>query len=214
MVYSIKLLIFLITGIILLAVGIIFFVTQIQDHQEIVAENLPEYFEAPEFELINCTEVQVTNADLKGTVWLVDFIFTRCTGPCPIMTQKMVNIQKALKENALWPEVKLVSISVDPEYDTPQILKEYADKWGADTEAWFFLTGPADSTLQLIREGFNITAQKESSEHMGHGMPNILHNTSFLLIDQSGIVRKILALDEPDLPELVVEFSKKLISTG
>lgn len=200
-------------GTALLVVGILFFVSQLPEESSPVSEKLPEYFDAPDFDLVNSQGEQVTKKDLLGTVWLVDFIFTRCTGPCPIMTQRMTSIQKALQDNGLWHKVKLVSISVDPAYDTPEVLSQYAEAWKADTESWLFLTGQEEYTLELVRDGFKITAQREGSGTMDHGgMPNIMHSTSFLLVDKKGTIRKILALDEPDLPSLVVDLAGELVN--
>jgi len=96
--------------------------------------------------------------------------------------------------------IRLVSISVDPAYDTPEVLSEYASNWGADLEIWYFLTGPEESTLKLIREGFKITAEGQGAGAESE-MPDIMHSTNFLLVDPRGWVRKIYHLDEPDLIE-------------
>lgn len=167
-------------------------------------------FEAPDFSLQNCSGEDLSNDDLLGSIWVVDFIFTRCGGPCPLMTQRMRSLQKSLvQEGLLSPpfSVKLVSISVDPAYDTPEILKEYADNWEADLESWYFLTGPLDSTLELIGEGFKIAAAPENSG-VSEGemeMPNIIHSTHFLLVDQRGRIRSIYHLDDPHLKERIIE---------
>ena len=176
------------------------------DSQEIRFERL---FETPDFTLQNCTGEEISKTDLLDRIWIVDFIFTRCGGPCPLMTQRMRSLQSSLIEEALVDppfSVRLVSVSVDPGYDTPEVLKEYASNWGAELESWYFLTGPPESTLHLIREGFNIAAEREGSgsEHGGMDMPNIVHSTNFLLVDQRGWVRKIYHLDEPDLEDKVI----------
>ena len=125
------------------------------------------------------------------------------------MTQRMLSLQKALKERGLQEpplSVRLLSISVDPGYDTPAVLKTYAQEWGADLEGWYFLTGPEESTLQLIKEGFYIAADREGSgaDHE-MSMPDIVHSTNFLLVDGEGWVRRIYHLDEPDLSEEIIE---------
>ncbi|GAB4125069.1 MAG: SCO family protein [Acidobacteriota bacterium] len=171
---------------------------------------LEPLLETPAFELVDSHGRTVRSSDLAGKVWLVDFIFTRCTGPCPLMTQRMKTIQDSLREAGLaGPDapVRLVSISVDPAWDTPPVLAEYAAAWQADTSNWDFLTGPPDETLKLIREGFKITADPE-----GSGSTNIVHSTSFLLVDQRGMVRRIYRMDEPTLEADAVEDIRKLLA--
>ncbi len=166
-------------------------------HHHPAPAGLEPLLETPAFELVNSAGRTVSSADLAGKVWLVDFIFTRCTGPCPLMTQRMKAIQDSLRQIGLaGPEapVRLVSISVDPAWDTPQVLADYAAAWQADTANWEFLTGPPEETLKLVREGFKVTAEPE-----GSGSANIVHGTSFLLVDQSGRVRRIYRMDELDL---------------
>jgi protein SCO1/2 len=171
-------------------------------------DGLERLFRTPEFSLLNCTGESLSSKDLQGNIWVVDFIFTRCGGPCPLMTQRMLSLQKTLKKRGLQEpplSVKLLSISVDPGYDTPPVLKTYAQEWGADLDGWYFLTGPEESTLQLIKEGFKIAADREGSgtEHE-MSMPNIIHSTNFLLVDGEGWVRKIYHLDETDLSEKII----------
>jgi len=167
-------------------------------------------FETPDFSLQNCSGENLSRNDLLDHIWVVDFIFTRCGGPCPLMTQRMRSLQSSLMEEGLVDppfSVRLVSISVDPAYDTPEVLREYALNWGADLESWYFLTGPSENTLRLIREGFKIAADREGSgiEHGSMDMPDIIHSTNFLLVDQRGWVRKIYHLDEPNLKEQIIE---------
>ena len=174
---------------------------------------LETLFETPEFSLKNCSGEGLSKNDILGHVWVVDFIFTRCGGPCPLMTQRMRSLQRSLVEEGLVDppfSTRLISISVDPGYDTPEVLHEYALNWEADLGSWYFLTGPEESTLRLIREGFKIAAEREDSSEM----PDIAHSTNFLLVDQKGWVRKIYHLDEPDLKEKVIEGIRTLGAGG
>ena len=174
---------------------------------------LEALFETPDFTLESCSGEGLSKNDLLGHIWVVDFIFTRCGGPCPLMTQRMRSLQSSLVGEGLVDpplSVRLVSISVDPAYDTPEVLHEYALNWEADLGSWYFLTGPAESTLQLIREGFKIAADRESSMEM----PDIVHSTNFLLVDQRGWIRKIYHLDEPDLKEQVIQGIRTLGAGG
>jgi protein SCO1/2 len=128
---------------------------------------------------------------LRGKVWIADFIFTTCTGPCPRMSSQMKRVQK---EVAGFGEVKLVSFTVDPENDTPTALAEYAKRYGAEAGRWYFLTGVKDTLHKLNREAFML----------GNVDGSLDHSTRFILIDRAGRVRKYYHTNEGDfVPELV-----------
>ncbi|GAB4230825.1 MAG: hypothetical protein Kow00109_02740 [Acidobacteriota bacterium] len=169
---------------------------------------LPRLLEVPEFELASASGRVVRAQDLRGKVWVVDFIFTRCTGPCPLMSQRFRDLQDKLKAEGLAEagRVRLVSISVDPGYDTPEVLSRYAEEWGADPELWWFLTGDPEYVLHLLREGFKVTAQRE-----GSGSHNILHSTKFLLVDGKGWVRRIADYEEEGLEDSLVRDIRRLL---
>jgi protein SCO1/2 len=150
------------------------------------AAKLQPLYEVPEFELIDQDGKTVKTSDLRGKVWIADFIFTNCAGPCPVMTSKMVDLQKLLTR----PDVKLVSFTVDPERDTPAVLKEYAKRFGADESRWSFLTGDAQRIAELAR-AMNVAARKEADA-------TISHSTFFLLIDRSARVCGIYRTSEED----------------
>ena len=127
---------------------ITFFVKDSQPSQQ-----LPKIGSIPQFEFIDSNGNTVTLNNLKGKVWVADFIFTTCTMACPMMTGNMNLVHKKFKKN---DDVRLVSISVYPEYDTPDVLKEYASQYDADTEKWLFLTGDESSVKNIIKDGFKI----------------------------------------------------------
>jgi protein SCO1/2/putative membrane protein len=145
------------------------------------AEDPGVLFPAPAFSLTDQNGKTVTNEDLKGKTWLVDFIFTRCPGPCPIMTSKMVGLSKIVTS----PDVRFVSITVDPAYDTPAVLKQYAEVRGATDPRFIFLTGERRTIYELAQKGFKLVAQAESAR------APILHDERFLLVDGSGNVRGV-----------------------
>src|SRR5690625_1045924 len=95
-------------------------------------------------------EQEITNEDLLGEWWIADFIFTNCTTVCPPMTRNMTIVQKRLGELDLNDKLQLISFSVDPENDTPEVLTEYAKDHGADLKNWSFLTGYEFDTIQDI----------------------------------------------------------------
>ena len=151
-------------------------------------EQLPVIRAVPQFALTDQNGQTVTTADLRGKIWIADFIFTRCAGPCPLMTARMLEMQKALVKT---PEVKLVSVTVDPEYDTPEVLKAYAEANFADPERWKFLTGDKAVIEKLVTEGFMQHLSEESGEPV--------HGTMFLIVDGNGMVRSARMLEDPEL---------------
>ena len=150
---------------------------------------MPPIGEIPSFRFTTQEGKVLGKEDLLGKVWVADFVFTRCTGPCPVMTSRMAELAKGV---AKAKDVRLVSISVDPEHDTPAVLSEYAGRMLADPSKWIFLTGPKQEIDDFARKGmFQVLA------YDGKGVPT--HSTRFLVIDREGKIRKIRNLDEPEL---------------
>ena len=137
---------------------------------------LPILGKVTDFQLTERHGQSVALADLRGKVWVADFIFTSCAGPCPIMSQRMADVQeKWSKENGL----RLVSISVDPERDTPAVLQTYADFYGAQPNRWLFLTGDMTLITDLAVNGFKLGSVEDP----------IHHSTKFALVDRLGQIR-------------------------
>ncbi|RXT04255.1 SCO family protein [Ammoniphilus sp. CFH 90114] len=140
-------------------------------------------WEMQDFTFINQDEQPVGLSDLKGQVWLASFIFTNCTTVCPPMTANMSLIQRDLKEQGL--NAQLVSFSVDPEVDRPEVLKEYGGKFQADFSNWHFLTGYTQAEIEKFAlENFKTTVQKTSASDQ------VTHGTSFYLVNQDGVILK------------------------
>lgn len=137
----------------------------------------------PNFQLIERSGKPFTRAELDGKIWIADFIFTNCAGTCPIMTSAMAEIQAALVEQKL-EEVKLVSISVDPERDTPEVLSTFANGYGADPSRWYFLTGDGDAIQKLANDGFHLSAATG-----GPADEPIIHSNRFVLVDRQANIR-------------------------
>ena len=161
-------------------------------------EELPVYYEIPSFSLTDQMGRTVTSDDLQGRVVLANFIFTNCTEFCLTLTPRMAQVQERLKEDGLLEnDVALLSFSVDPEYDTPDVLLEYAQRYGADHDAWRFLTGPSEEMENIVTNGFKL-AYTEVPQTMEHLHPdgsvhiheyNVAHNNRFALVDGQGQVR-------------------------
>ncbi len=145
-----------------------------------VSTALPKHWTLPEFALTERSGQTVHLSDLAGKVWVADFFYTTCPGPCPMLTSRFSDVQKALGAE---PEVRLVSISVDPEKDTTEVLKAYAERFKAG-ERWLFLTGRKDNVFSLARDGFKLPVAEATVE----GAP-IIHTTRLILVDKAGNVR-------------------------
>ncbi|QDT38566.1 SCO family protein [Stratiformator vulcanicus] len=138
------------------------------------------------FSLTDSTGSEVTRQDLAGKPFVVGFIFTRCAGPCPRVSGQMRLLQDKMK--ALKIDARLVTLTVDPDYDTPEILAQYAEIFGADSERWIFLTGQKSNVYQLITDDFLMPVQEMEGDERQPGF-EVLHTTNLLLIDEDGVVR-------------------------
>ena len=143
----------------------------------------------PEFRFTTQEGKPLTRADLLGKVWIVDFFFTRCPGPCPVMTSRMAEVSRALNKTK---DVRLVSVSIDPTHDTPEVLAQYASRLNADPGRWIFLTGPQKEIEDFTQRGMLQVLSKDPNN-----VPT--HSTRFLVIDREGRIRKSRNLDEPEL---------------
>lgn len=124
-------------------------------------------------------------AALKGKTWIANFMYTSCKDTCPLQTAALAKLQDALPKNDLW---RLVSVSVDPDHDTPEILTRYAARFGADTKRWFFLTGDKKAIYRLAQQGFRLSAVPASGvENDQSGI--VLHSSRLVLVDDRGRIR-------------------------
>jgi cytochrome oxidase Cu insertion factor (SCO1/SenC/PrrC family) len=115
------------------------------------------YGRVPDFSLVERSGRRVEASNLQGKVWIADFIYTHCTDTCPLQSAQMARLQK---EYADVPDLRLVSITVDPARDTPQVLAWYAARFGADPARWLFLTGEKAAIFRLAREGFRLGVEE------------------------------------------------------
>jgi protein SCO1/2 len=130
----------------------------------------------PDFSLVDHTGKPVRLADLNGHVWVADFFFTSCPGKCPMVSMRMAELQKAIPADAA---VKLVSITVDPDRDSPEVLGEYAKQFGAQDGRWLFLTGDKQAIMKLSNEGFLLRATNDPNDH----------SMKLTLVDAAGQIR-------------------------
>ena len=164
--------------------------------------DLTKLYPVPDFSLTDQTEKTVTLDNLKGRVWIADFIFTNCGGTCPLMTGKMRRLQEALPA-----DIRMVSFSVDPERDTPKALAAYAAENGASAERWLFLTGDKQSLYDLCIKGFKLPLDSQG----GTAAEPIAHSTRFVLVDKDGVIRGYYSgTEDEELTRLATD-AKKLL---
>ena len=159
------------------------------------APHLDDLGALPHFQLVDERGASFTDDALRGHPTIVSFLFTRCDTICPVTTAKMRRIQ----EETFGDPIKLASFSVDPTYDTPARLTEYAKRFTADPERWRFVTGPVDRVQPLLEGPFMTSMQREGSDRPG-AVPNIAHGGYFMLVD--GTLRIRGAYDSSDIHRL------------
>ena len=152
--------------------------------EEISADGLKQYGVVPDFALTERSGADVSLAQLRGKIWIADFIYTSCTDTCPLQTGMMAKLQE---EYAAKPDLRLVSVTVDPERDTPQVLALYAAKYHADAKRWYFLTGQRDRIIRLIQDGFHLSVAALPDGAEPSGM--LAHSPRFVLIDKDARIR-------------------------
>ncbi len=150
-------------------------------------EGMPEPFAVPPFALTERSGKPVSNTDLSGKVYVAAFVFTRCTGPCPSVSATMARLQSEL-DLANEPDLRLVTFTVDPDRDTPDELRKYADHFRAHPDRWLFLTGQEDELHRLARDGFKIAADRTQNPKPEAGQ-EFDHSTKLAVVDKKGNVR-------------------------
>ena len=171
---------------------------------------LPDLGTVPAFSLVDQTGQPFTDAAVRGHVSIVSFIFTRCDTICPVISMKMARIQE--KTFDLGRDIKLVSFSVDPDYDTPARLDDYAKKYGADPERWRFVSGPHDTVYSLI-EGPFMTSMMRVQDRPS-GVPDIKHGGYFLLLDPALHIRGIYDSDLINQLDALMRDARYLVRTS
>ncbi|MEO8025334.1 MAG: SCO family protein [Bryobacteraceae bacterium] len=146
--------------------------------------SLPSYGVVEPFDLTDSSGKPFDSRTLDGHVWIADFIFTNCAGPCPRMSSQMRLLQIRLDGDA--SAVKLVSFTVDPDRDTPEVLAEYSRRYHAESGRWYFLTGPKPRLHHITREVFRL----------GDVTGTLEHSTRFALVDKQGRIRGFYPSDD------------------
>jgi len=152
------------------------------------SDGLPIYGTVPTFSLLERSGKPVRAEDMRGGVWVADFIFTRCAGTCPILSTALAALLRRLDEAGL-ASVRAVSFSVDPTHDDPVTLTRYAERFAADPTRWLFVTGDAMAIARLVREGFKLGVTDSPADGGAIPQEPITHSDRFVLIDSQLRIR-------------------------
>ena len=147
----------------------------------------PAAIELPDFTLTERSGTPVSKADLRGKVWVASFVFVRCSGPCPTVSATMSRLQTDL-DLANRPDLRLVTFTIDPDRDTPDELKKYAERYRAHPDRWLFLTGEEEAVHQLAKQGFKVGVDRSANPNPVEGQ-EFDHSTRLAVVDKQGRVR-------------------------
>ncbi len=169
------------------------------------ASSLPVLGRVPVFALVDQRDQPFSDRDLRGRVWVADFVFTHCSGQCPMMHERMRTLAQMIQH----PDVRLVSFSVDPERDTPRVLAEYAAQQRWPMQRWSFVTGARAEITRVCREGFHLA--------MGDGESQaepVTHSVRLALVDRRGDIRGYYdASDTAQMAQLIRDL-RQLAASG
>lgn len=160
------------------------------------AKPLPKLGQLPDFQLQNQNGQSVSPKSFQGKVMAVNFVFTSCAGTCPLLTERMKKVQNFIestqkdKKNSPY---HIVSFSVDPDRDTPEVLRRYMKSYEVNPKVWSFLTGPYQDVEKIVVQGFKISMAKEPTDQAKKDSEepvyDVIHGEKFILIDQAGQIR-------------------------
>jgi protein SCO1 len=139
------------------------------------------YHTIADFQFLNQDSVLITNETVNGKIYIADFFFTSCRTICPIMKSQMLRIYQDYKND---PEVLILSHTIDPEYDTVGLLRDYAKRLGVTSKKWYFLTGNKDDIYNMASKSYFTTAHEDKNEDQG-----FIHSGAFLLVDKKQRIR-------------------------
>jgi len=158
---------------------------------------LPTLGAIPQFDLVSSTGQPFDSHTLDGHIWVADFIYTTCDGPCPMMSHQMRGIQSSTEST---PAVKLVSFTVDPKHDTPEVLTRYSKFFKADESRWYFLTGEMARLNDLGLNAFKLNGVNG----------DLSHSTRFVLVDARRQIRGFYISSDDDFPKRLLHDIRQL----
>lgn len=165
------------------------------------------YHTISKFSFVDQDSAIINNETFKDKIYVTDFFFTSCRTICPIMKTQMLRVYEATKE---MPDVLILSHTIDPEYDTVALLRDFAERLDVESKRWHFVTGVKDSIYKIAQTSYFATAMEDKTEPDG-----FIHSGAFLLIDKKGRIRgKYDGTKEEDVNRLIVEIKKLRNSDG
>jgi protein SCO1 len=167
-------------GLVALTVGVLML------RERLRSEPLPVLGTVSSFSLTNQLGQPITAETLEGSIWVADIIFTRCPGPCLLMTRSLAALQAGLPARG---RVRLVSLTADPEHDTVEVLRTYAERFEADPARWHFLTGAKEELYRFALDDLKLAAEEIAPEQRESLNDLYIHSTRFVLVDGAGRVR-------------------------
>lgn len=168
------------------------------------SEPLPELVPISDFTLTNQAGEDFGTRQLRGKVWIADLIFTRCPDICPVMSSTMANLHRRIDHE----DVRFVSITVDPDVDTPEVLRTYAARYHADTSRWTFLTGAPEDVRRVILRSFRLPVEPPFDRP--DGTRDVLHTSRFILVGRNGVMRGLYETDRESLERLEADVDRLL----
>ena len=174
-------------GLIIILICVAFVLSKVRPRR-VQTTTLPVIGTVADFTLTNQNGQAVTLADLRGHVWVADIIFTRCAGPCPRMTQQMKSLQDTLPQAS---QAKLVTLTTDPEFDSPEILQRYATRFDAHAQRWTFLTGTKKEIAGLAVDSLKLSAVEVAPGERANPEDLFIHSTIFVVVDKQSRLRGV-----------------------
>jgi cytochrome oxidase Cu insertion factor (SCO1/SenC/PrrC family) len=170
------------------------------------------YGSVGDFTLTNQDGQTVSLANLHGQVWVADVIFTRCAGPCLKMSRQMKDLQEALPAGS---QARLITLTTDPEFDTPAVLKAYSRRFGADNNRWLFLTGTKQQLMNLATDSLKLTAIEKQPADRETPADLFIHSTIFVIVDKQSRLRGVFetsgeGIDPADVKDQILAAIRRL----
>lgn len=167
---------------------------------------LPVIAQVPDFTLTERSGRPLGRADLLGKVWTANFLFTNCSGPCPTLSLRMRSVEQSVLADPSLADVRMVSFTLDPANDTVEVLRAYADKYEADPQRWWFVTGADERAMhELVKKGFLQAVARATADG------TIVHSTYFVLVDRVGRIRAVHDGLAPESKPLILRDLRRLI---
>lgn len=182
-------------GLVFILLGLMYLLSLVE-YGQVKRKALPVLSQVTGFTLTNQDGTVTTLSDLSNCVWVADIIFTRCAGSCPIMSTEMKSLQDALPSIG---GAKLVTLTTDPDYDTPAVLKKYGERYGADFQRWTFLTGTKNELAGLAAGSLKLGSTPVAPADRQSSVDLFVHSTIFVVVDRQARLRGVFQTEGQDV---------------